>query len=90
MCFDKEFLNLLKTEVQEDFNVLLESQLVFNDEEKLLEFGSLNWKKIDKWWCSEQLQDRRKFFVDKYCKVGNFNNLDKLAKNLKLKILTDK
>lgn len=90
LCFDKEFLNLLKTEVQEDFNALLESQLAFNDEEKLLEFISLNWSKIDKWWGSEQLQSQRKFFVDKYCKVGNFNNLDELAKNLKLKILTDK
>lgn len=90
LCFDKEFLNLLKNEVQDDFNPLLESQLVFNDEEKLIEFVSLNWNEIDKWWCSKQLQARRKLFVDKYCKVGNFNNLDELAKNLKLKVLTNK
>ena len=86
ICFDKEFLHLLKNEVQEDFNALFENQFLFNDEEKLLKFISLNWDKIERWWCSEQVQAQRKFFVDKYCKVGNLTILDELAKNLKLKI----
>ena len=62
-------LDYLKEEVIEDYQVLIDSKIIFSDPIEAAEHINQIWEDIDSWWQSEKVQSARKHFCNKYAKV---------------------
>ena len=52
----KNYLNCLTSEVERKYQILLDNNLMFADEKKLIEHINNHWSNITEWWMSEKNQ----------------------------------
>ena len=53
---NKDFLNCLTNEIEHKYQMLLDNNLMFIDEKKLINHINNHWSNISKWWMSEKNQ----------------------------------
>ncbi|MDC0446747.1 LIC12162 family protein [Gammaproteobacteria bacterium] len=61
-------LNLIISEVIPDYQLLIDANIVHLDAESAANHINKYWDNIDDWWESEEVQDAREIFCNKYAK----------------------
>ena len=79
---NKDFLNCLTNEIENKYQMLLDNNLMFIDEKKLINHINNHWSDISKWWMSEKNQKIIKEFNKDFNVKPDKHSMKKLKKLL--------
>lgn len=69
MCFWNGGFDHLLPEVRDDYQILKNASIFFDNPKECAEFIEKNWHSIEKWWSSKDVQKARELFCEKYSKI---------------------
>ena len=79
---NKEFKENLTNNFKKKYELLLENEIMFKDEKKIIEHINFNWEKIDNWWMKNARQSAISEFNKNFNLKPSKNSIDNLAKDL--------
>ena len=85
LCFLDNGLKHINERNIEDYNLLIDANILFTDINKLITHLTNYWSDIDKWWLDEKTQSNINKFNSRLNKLGGKNSIRILAN-----ILTNK
>jgi putative transferase (TIGR04331 family) len=83
LCFLDNDLQYINERNIEDYNLLIDANILFMDKNKLIDHLTKYWADIEKWWLDEKTQLNVNKFNSKLNKPGDKNSIRNLANILK-------
>ena len=79
ICFFNNDLRHINKRNIEDYNLLINANILFTDKNKLIAHLTKYWSDIDKWWLDEKTQLNINQFNNRLNKSGDINSIRNLA-----------